>query len=465
MVRYYRPAILYCAALFTVVALIVTTHVLTRPPAPPSIVLITVDSLRADHLGLYGYQRETSPHIDALARDGVVFERAYTVETLSGPAHASLFTGLYPVTHGVVYNGYRLTEEAVTLAELLRSAGFRTAAFVSDSLVSRRFGFGQGFDGFQRSQVESHAKSPKQLNVEARSYHLARHWLRAMRGEKFFLWLHCHQPHFSYNPIAPYDRRFDPEIPDPYPYRNHTNLKSAVEEGRLTSADEAHVTALYDGEIAFTDEMLGAIFEELRQHPEPVVIILTSDHGELLFEPRDRKRVGHGGGHFYEGAMRIPLVIVPPAGFESDVTHVQGLVSSIDILPTIADFVGIEIPAKIEGRSLRGLLAGTESSGRDVAYAMHFKHDESPTLALRTQTYKLIHRAGRDAGELYDLVADPVELNDLAREQPVVLQRLTDRVWSWFNERPERLPGAQQGLSPEVEALLRRGGYLDDDPE
>ena len=147
------------------------------------------------------------------------------------------------------------------------------------------------------------------------------------------------------------------------------------------------------------------------------------------------------------------------------VSRVQALVSSIDILPTIADFVGIEIPVKIEGRSLTGLVAGTESHGRDAAYAMCLKHDESRTLALRTETYKLIHREGRDAGELYDLAADPGELNDLAHEQPAVLQRLTDRVWSWFDERPERLPGAQQGLSPEVEALLRRGGYLDDDPE
>jgi len=465
LVRYYRPAILYAAALFTVVALIVAAHVLTRPPAPPSIVLITVDSLRADHLGLDGYRRQTSPRIDALARDGVVFERAFTVETLSGPSHASLFTGLYPVTHGVIYNGYRLSEEAVTLAELLRSAGFRTAAYVSDSVLGRDFGFDQGFERFELRQVRTHAKTPKLLNVAARSFHLARHWLRAMRGEKFFLWLHCHQPHFSYNPIPPYDRKFDPEIPDSYPYRNYTKLRTALEEGRLTPTDEARVTALYDGEIAFTDENLGMIFDELRQHPEPVVIVVTSDHGDLLFEPRDPKRVGHGGGHFYEGAMRVPLLIVPPAGFETDVSRVQGLVSSIDVLPTIAEFARVEIPGKIEGRSLKGLLTGTESRGRDAVYAMYLKHDERRTLALRTETHKLIHRAGPDTGELYDLDADPGELHDLAREQPALLQRLTDRVRSWYDERPERLPGAQRSLSPEVEALLRRGGYLDDDHE
>ncbi len=464
-VKYYRPAMLYASALFAVVVLVVTVHLLTRPPTPPSVVLITVDSLRADHLGLYGYGRATSPQIDALARDGVVFERAFTVETLSGPSHASLFTGLYPVTHGVVYNGYRLPEEAVTLAELLRSAGFRTAAFVSDALVGERFGFAQGFDQFELSQVRTQARGPKQLNVEARSYHLARHWLRAMRGKKFFLWLHCQQPHFSYNPIPPYDLRFDPEIPDRYPYRNHWKLMRALKKGQITATDEARITALYDGEIAFTDELLGMIFDELRQHPEPLVTVFTSDHGDMLFEPRERKRVGHGGGHFYDDAMRIPLVIVPPAGFETDVSHVRGLVSSIDILPTLAELVGFEAPANLEGRSLAGLLAGVESRGRDAAYAMYLKHEGQHTLALRTETHKLIHREQDHTGELYDLVADPGELNNLAHEQPELLQQLTDRVRSWFDARPARLPGAELALSPEVQALLRRGGYLDDDHE
>lgn len=461
--HYYRPAIWYCAGLLGFVALFAGVRLLTRPATPPSVVLITVDSLRADHLGVYGYSRDTSPRIDELAREGVVFDRAYTVETLSGPSHASIFTGLYPVTHGAIYNGYRLPEEAVTIAELLGSSGYRTAAFVSDWLLGRRFGLAQGFEEFRLSQVQTFARGPKILNLEARSYDLARSWLQAMRGEKFFLWLHCHQPHFSYNPIPPYDRKFDPEIPEQYPYRNHKQLESALEQGRLTAEDEARVTALYDGEVFFTDELLGQIFDELRQHPEPLLIIVTSDHGDLLFEPRQPKRVGHGGGHYYEGAMRVPLIVVPPAGFERRPSPVRALVSSIDLLPTIADFVGIETPAGVEGRSLKGLLGGTQERIRDTVYAMYLKQDQTRTLALRTESHKLIRRADRDVGELYDLESDPRELNDLALEQPETVQRLTEQLQAWFEQRPDRFPDADRGLKPEVAELLKKGGYLGED--
>ena len=142
---------------------------------------------------------------------------------------------------------------------------------------------------------------------------------------------------------------------------------------------------------------------------------------------------------------------------------VRALVSSIDLLPTIADFAGIETPAGVEGRSLKGLLDGTQERIRDTVYAMYLKQEETRTLALRTESHKLIRRADRDVGELYDLESDPRELNDLALEQPETVQRLTDRLQAWFEQRPDRFPDADRGLKPEVAELLKKGGYLGED--
>lgn len=460
---FYRPAIAYSLALFLAVASIVTVDRATRPPEPPSVVLITVDSLRADHLGTYGYARETSPNIDALARRGVVFDRAFTVETLSGPSHASMFTSLFPVTHGVVYNGHELRDEAWTLAELLRSADYRTAAVVGDRLVGAGFGYDQGFDRFQLMPVSLGVHVRKTVSGESRAYRLALNWLRELRGERFFLWLHCQNPHFDYDPPPPYDSKFLAGIPGDYPYRQFETLRRAVRHAELDSEDEARVTALYDGEVAFTDAMLKPIFDELRDQHGDILILLTADHGDLLFEPRAVKRVGHGGGHFYDDAMRVPLIVVPPGG---PVGRADALVSAVDLLPTVADYAGIEPPDGIEGLSLRPLIAGESDEARDAVHAMYLRHEHRSTLAVRTERYKLIHRGGsppRD--ELYDLREDPAELHDLAAERPEIVRSLRDDLLGWFDARPDGLKNGRRRLSPEVEELLRRGGYLEDDDD
>jgi len=464
--RYYRPAVAYASVLALVVGAIVALHLLTRPAPPPSVVLITVDSLRADHLGIYGYERDTSPNLDALAPEAVVFDRAYTVETLSGPSHASIFTSLYPVTHGVIYNAYRLDQEALTLAEMLRGAGYRTAAVVSDWLFAEEFGFGQGFDRYQVIQVSSHQSVPKTITAESRPYQLARRWLAGLRGQRFFLWLHCQHPHTSYNPPAPFDLKFAPDIPDDYRYRHYETMREDLARGRLTEEDRRRVVALYDGEIAFTDQMLKLLFDELREHPEPVLVILTADHGDLLFEGAAADRIGHGHGNFYEGAMRVPLVVVPPAGARREPGRVDALVSTVDLLPTIADYAGVTLPDGIEGRSLRPWLEGAPSESRKTVKAMYLKEETRPVLALRDHRFKLIHRAGRDRPhELYDLVEDPGETRNLADARPEQVRASVDRLRAWFGERPDRFPRAQRGLSSEIEALLKQGGYLEEDDD
>jgi arylsulfatase A-like enzyme len=465
-VPYYRPAIVYAAVLAIGVAAIVALESRMRPAAPPSVVLITVDSLRADHLGLYGYSRDTSPNIDAFAERSVVFDAAFTVDTLSGPSHASIMTSLYPVTHGVIYNGYELDAGAQTLTEMLRSAGYQARGVVGDWIVGREMGFAQGFDRFEQMRAESSTRKRRRaLSFEARAYRLALNWLRTLRGQRYFIWLHCQHPHFSYDPPPPYHRQFDDEMPTDFPYKNFETMRDAHRAGRLTAEDRARVVALYDGEIAFTDAMLGPLFDELRQEHPQTLVLLTADHGDLFFEPAGNPQVGHGGGNFYDGAMRVPLIVSPPAGFGSHASRVETPVSTVDLLPTIAELTGIELPETAEGHSLVPLIAdGQEPQGRAPAYAMYLKDEDRRVLALRTERYKLIHREGAQrVNELYDLVEDPQELRNLSDERPDLSRSMTEDLLLWFDERPGRLPGARQELSREIEELLRAGGYLDED--
>jgi len=463
--RYYRPAVLYSISLFVLTAAVWAAHALTRPAEPPSVVLIVVDSLRADHLGLYGYDRPTSPNIDSLGRRGAVFHRAYTAETLSGPAIASVMTSLYPVTHGVIYNGYQLHEDAQTLADLLRTRGFRTAAFVSDELVGDSVGFHRGFDTFEVSEVPGFPTPDRSMKVETRSFDLARRWLEERRGQRFFLWLHAQQPHWSYDPIPPFDRRFDPDVPPDFPYRSYLKLKDALAKGGIGARDEERVVALYDGEIAFVDEQLGAIFHELAQHERPPLTVLLADHGELLFEPQNDRRVGHGGGRYHEAAMRIPLIVVPPQAAAPVTADVRALVSGIDVLPTILDYVGLRPPPVVEGRSLRPLIEGGASTHHDAVYAMYLRHGPAEmSLAVRDERYKLVyHTADGGQDELYDLLQDPREQRNIARQLPGETNRLREQLLVWFASRPARPPRDHGALRPEVEALLRKAGYLEQD--
>jgi len=458
---YFRPALLYAISLWIVVAGCLGLAHLMHPPAP-SIVLITVDSLRADHLGSYGYDRATSPAIDALAERGIVFDRAFTVDTLSGPSHSSIFTSLYPSEHGVVYNGHKLPQDVTTLAELFRDSGYRTAAFVSDWLLGKRLNYDQGFENFSLSQVPSRTRGARQPAVEGRSYQLARSWLRNQRESPFFLWLHCQQPHFSYNPPPPWDSAFMPGIPDDYLYRQFDAMRDAFRSDQLPELDRRRVEALYDGEIAFTDHLLKPLFEEIERHQQPVWIILTADHGDLFFEG-ETPRIGHGGGHFYEGAMRVPLIVVPPPGQPRPISRFGGLVSSIDILPTLAEIAELQAPIGTRGISFLGAMQGRRQSLRDRVHAMYMKEPSEPTLALRGVRWKLIRREDREHLELYDLSVDPLETNNLATVEVERLAELSRELDLWFAGLDGTTARNQPELSEEIRALLEQGGYLDED--
>ena len=352
-------------------------------PAPDRIVLITIDTLRADRLGAYGDRAAHTPNLDTVARRGVRFEVALSPAPLTLPAHASLLTGVDPPTHGVRHNSvHRLGDDLPTLAERLRGAGYTTAAFVGAMVLDRRFGLARGFDVYDDhtagrvSGVTGYAERPANAVVDA-----VLRWLETA-PDRFFLWVHFYDPHMDYLPPPGFRSAF---ASDPYA-----------------------------GEIAFVDAELGRLLGALEQRygTQGTLVIATSDHGESLGE--------HGewthSYTVYDATQRIPLLL---AGAGLPEGHVApGPASLLDVAPTLLAWVGAPALPGADGRDLRILLRG-ESPDPRVLYmetlAPQLDFGWSPLLAVRTGRFKYV-RAPRP--ELYDLHEDPGEVHDLAAQEP-----------------------------------------------
>ena len=391
---------------------------------PKSLVLISVDTLRADHLSAYGYARETSPRVDALAAEGVLFERAFSQSPKTASSHMSLMTGLYPEAHGVENygegGGMRMSAQIPTLATLLQRAGYRTFAFTGGGNVTGRFGFDQGFEIYENALGVERAFRLGTEAVEALS--------RAGRGESaapFFLFLHTYAVHDPYTPPARYAAPFvDPGydgkiirsgfllrlITFSTQWRSrHKAFWERVDRGN--EQDRRHLVDLYDGTIRYTDDQIGKFlsrFEELGLDKEAVVVFL-SDHGEEFYEHK-----GFLHDCVYQEVLHVPLIIRFPAGEPGKHSGRRSpeVARLVDVMPTILEYVGLPIPEDLQGRSLLPLLLGEESTPRPVLSQWRWRK----TAVLQDRGWKYIR--GRDKDELYDLAADPGEKRNLASREP-----------------------------------------------
>jgi arylsulfatase len=457
-------------------------------PARPSAVLITIDTLRADHLGCYGYGRPTTPHIDALARESLLFERAYTTLPRTTQSVASILTGRYPKSHGARGLFARLPATNRTLAEVLKEHGYATAAVVSNTFLRPGQGFEQGFDTYDNPEERWDADAAMAVTAGAVR------WLDG-RGEggPFFLWVHYLDPHWRYTPPAPWDRTFDPGFEGPFTLyddldRNRVTKGQVIFGDVLTPRQVEHVTALYDGEIAASDAAVGVLLERLARVRGPLVVILTSDHGESLGD--HGYRFAHGE-YLYESSLRVPLLVRDPGAVAAGV-RTTGLAENIDLAPTLLRLLGIDAMQDVEGRPL--LLAQEAAGGapprfvpapgRPFTHAesdFQLIHPENPRYYVRGPAgrwtsasdgrYKLIliPRAGDELVEMYDLERDPAEAHDLAGDAALaeVRARLLREVkqYSDYGAGP---PGAGSGASPaepetmtpEERARLRSLGYV-----
>jgi len=354
-----------------------------RPPAVRRVLLISVDTLRADHVGAYGYPKPTTPHIDALAREGVLFKDVHTPVPMTLPAHASMLTGTLPPTHGLRDNLLnRLPDGSVTLAETMAARGFTTGAVVSTFVLDRRFGIAQGFQTYDDRFQAVHKVGDLSERKGDETARVARAWLDEHKDRPFFFFVHFYDPHEPYEPPEPFASRFKD---DPY-----------------------------DGEVAFADECVGQLLEGLRQLGlyESTLIVLAGDHGEMLGEHGE---LNHGF-FLYEGALRVPLIVRVP-GTEA-ARRVDLPASLIDIVPTVLSQVGAPIPKPVQGLDLSPWLGGRGAGGGRPLYAETVTptryYGANSLLAVIADGWKYIETT---RPELYDLRRDPAEaVNLLARE-------------------------------------------------
>lgn len=430
-----------------------------QPPVRPNLLLITIDTLRADHVGSYGYRRPTTPQIDALATRGVRFARCYSPASWTAPAMFSLITGVAPPQHGIVHGQVDaeptagagsgaaprvvlqevLAEEWTTIAEALRDRGYTTAGFSSNGHLVRAQGFAQGFDHFDESCLWERADC-----VNARV--LA--WLAAQPPRQpFFLWVHYFDPH--HDTTRP-DRRYDPQPP-------YDTLFPG--EGPPLGVERS--LALYDGEIRRTDDAVGELLERIGRsaNPASTTVVLTADHGDEFLERGN----WYHTKTVYDELVRVPLIVAPGGGRGGRVIDTP--VALTDLLPTLLDLAGAKPAFAAEGLSLAPLLAGKPGG---EAFAQRGLYGETRRWAGLDRRYWLTGRhkviVDREAGtrEIYDIVADPGERRDLAPAEPALADRLQGALAGYLS-RADRVRYPAQ-LRPEddparIEAL-RALGYL-----
>ncbi len=402
-------------------------------PKNLNIVLITIDTLRADRVSSYGSDRVDTPNIDSFAEEGVLFSNAASTVPFTFPAHSSILTGLYPPGHGVRENvGYTLDDSVPTMAEVLSKGGWSTAGFVSSFVLDRRWGIARGFDHYFDDFDLSGMKETANLSSVQRSGDVtiaeAVRWLDGRSHESpFFLWLHLYDPHDPYNPPEPWKSM--------YPNRP------------------------YDGEVAYTDSLIGEFRRALEDRGllDTSLVILTADHGEGLGDHGE----GFHGFFVYDTTVHVPLIVRLPSATEGG-RVVQTAVSHVDLLPTVLDAVDLEEPELVHGESLLPLIAGEGGCEDRSVYSeslyplLHYGW--SPLRAIRTDSYKLI---SAPRPEVYDLRADRREEHDLSGEQPAVVEELEDRLAELRaeieNDAPA--PGEAPDLDPETLAQLQALGY------
>lgn len=392
-------------------------------------ILITVDTLRADHLEPYGYRRIRTPAISQLAGDGVLYEQAISQVPLTLPSHCSILTGAWPSTVGIRDQaGFTLAPDRPTLATTLKQAGLQTAAFVGSSILNAEMGLGKGFDTYTNVLPQPGATARAE-DLERRGDQVmgdALRWIETPDRRRFFVWIHLFDPHTPYAPPEPYGARF--------------------------------ASSPYDGEIAFVDSIIGKLISALiaKDLYEKTLVIFTSDHGESLGEHGEETH----GFFLYDSTLRVPLIVkFPGARWKGRVVHEQ--VRGIDVAPTILEILGVSVPTQMQGQALGKLAAG---EGKDPArpalsetYYPYYHFGWSPLVSIRTGRYKYI-RAPKP--ELYGLSADPGEIKNIVSDEPAVASQLRAELASAYTEAPPSGEPKRETLDSATLAKLKSLGYI-----
>jgi arylsulfatase A-like enzyme/Flp pilus assembly protein TadD len=394
----------------------------------PNVAVITIDTLRADHVRCYGYKQIRTPNIDALAADSARFTRAYTAVPVTLPSHTMIFTGTYPMLSGMHdFAANKLGPTQPTLASVLKEHGYATAAVIGSAVLDSRFGLNRGFEfyydhfDFNRLQESNLEEMERPGNLVT---DVTLDWLKNNSRRKFFLWMHLYDPHFPYRPPAPFA----------------TEYKDRP----------------YDGEIAFADAQVGRLIRFLKSRGlyENTLIVLSGDHGESLGEHGEKTH----GFFIYNATLHVPLIIHMPGKSPSRI--VTDLANLADLMPTMLQALKIAVPAQVQGRSLLPIMSGKEDEGRSL-YAetflprLHFNWSE-----LRSVETGNYHFIDAPRPELYDLTQDPGETENLFPAKKAVGEEMRARLATLIRQYSggQEL-GEKTGLDPPLMERLKSLGY------
>lgn len=432
------------------------------PPAPagPAVILVTLDTFRADHLGCAGNPVVRTPHLDAFARRALQWTNAVTAVPLTTPSHATILSGLTPRTHGLVKNRMVLPARVRTIAAILKDAGYRTGAVVSSPIVlGPELGLSAGFDTY-----EVVAPTERPARGEGRSTTAAAvEWLAASGGAGSFLWVHYFDAHLPYLPPDPLPALYDPDYHGPFalpadPVQGIFSTSDAV-----TPRDVAHLAALYAGEITFLDGCVGDLLRAAEARD--AVVLVTADHGEGLWE--HERYFGHDV-LLYDTAIRVPMLLRAGGG-AADGAGARHLsrepARTVDVTPTLLGLCGVPRGPAMEGRDL---LHDPAPEGDALAFVLETHPSRTkaePLYALRTETEKVIWIQRERRREYYDLAADPGERHDLADSAGDLYRMLAGDLEIDLRERPAGRPRTvddEHGMDDATREALHSLGYVDD---
>jgi arylsulfatase A-like enzyme len=430
-----------------------------------NIVLITIDTLRADHLSCYGYERPTSPHIDGLAEKGIIFKNAIAPSSWTSPSMASLFTSVYPVNHGVIRDTMSslkanekeaISGELITLAEILKKCGYTTFGVASNLHLQGKFGYGRGFDYFKCLQNWSPAPLVnKALYV----------WEDTIRkSKKFFLWLHYSDPHHPYHARSPWVERYTSPVLTQklnFSEKKMSELKQSIPLFKKDPQTLFNLVALYDSEINFVDSSIGELIEKF-ELDKKTLIIVTADHGEEFLE---HGKIDHGNS-LYQESIHIPLIIKLP--FTAAKKKVRTYANLVDVMPSILHSLDVDLPKQTRGKALlkkEGLLLGLpgtllEDKSSDYSFSELDIRTVSKTII--TPEWKYIYNYQDNTEELYTIKKDTLEVNNVARKHRKQCNTLKEQLFNWVS-RAKKYPITTQPFLPSAEELekLETLGYIE----
>ncbi len=424
--------------LLTLLALLLSNDLSATVPtrqASPNVVLITIDTVRADHIGCYGATNIQTPTLDALAHDGIVFERAVSQVPLTWPSHAVILTGTYPFQNGVQdFTGQPLDERFRSVAQVFKQKGYATGAVVSAFVLDRSWGLARGFD-FYDDAFSAEVFQQKDIGlVDRKAGESVTHalrwlnedWLRKTPRRPFFFWLHLYDPHSPYDPPESFRTQ----------YRGH----------------------LYDGEIAYADHELGRLITWLKRNQlyDSSLIVFLSDHGESLGDHGEKEH----GFFVYNSTVRIPLIVKPPSGSGFRPGRVTRPVETVAVAPTLVQLAHLKSTAEksFTAPSLLGGAVENDNAAYSESFYSFSSFGWSPLHALQTSRY---HYIEAPTPELYDVASDPEEKNNLAPQQTATVAVLEDKLQTLLRQSPFK-PAENENsqLSPDALEKLRALGYV-----